>query len=218
MVEIKYFYNSGSGVMRKPIFKKWWFWVIIVVIAIGAMSSKAKKEIDKVVDSKPAATDAGKKDGAKKDEPKKEVSKVNYDNFLKVKMSDDYNNVTSLLGEGSELSSSEVAGIKTVIYSWNGSGFSNMNVTIQNGKVIGKAQVGLKDPDSKVTLEKYNQVKEGMSYEEVKGILGEGTLTSQTKIMQAESLIYSWVNKDGSNMNCAFSGSKVMTKAQINLK
>jgi hypothetical protein len=34
-----------------------------------------------------------------------------------------------------ELTLSEIAGIKTVMYTWNGDGFSNMNVTIQNSVV-----------------------------------------------------------------------------------
>lgn len=149
---------------------------------------------------------------------KEEKTKITYDNFIKVKMGDKYETVTALLGEGKETSSSEVSGIKTVMYEWNGSGISNMNVTIQNGVVTGKAQMGLKEFDAKISLEKYNQVKEGMKYEEVKKVLGEGEITSQTKIMDIESTMYSWINKDGSNMTATFTGDKMDSKAQFNLK
>ena len=51
----------------------------------------------------------------------------------------------SILGcEGTEISSSKMAGITTEMYSWDGSSFaSNMNAMFQNGKMIGKAQFGL---------------------------------------------------------------------------
>lgn len=52
----------------------------------------------------------------------------------------------------------------------------------------------------------------------VKAILGDGEIMSQTKIMDMESIMYSWTNKGGSNMNCTFSDNKMMMKAQFNLK
>lgn len=148
----------------------------------------------------------------------KEESKVNYDNFIKIEMDMSYEDVVALLGEGTQSSSSEISGIKTTIYTWNGKGLSNMNVTIQNDVVAGKAQFGLKDMDAKITLEQFNNVKEGMSYEEVVGLLGEGEVSSVTKIFDVTSTMYEWVNKDGSNMNAIFQGNSLMSKSQFNLK
>lgn len=148
----------------------------------------------------------------------KQDSKVNYDNFIKIEMDMSYEDVVALLGEGTESSSSEISGIKTTIYTWSGKGLSNMNVTIQNGVVAGKAQFGLKDMDAKVTLEQFNNVKEGMSYEEVVGVFGEGEVSSVTKIFDITSTMYEWVNKDGSNMNAIFQGNSLMSKSQFNLK
>lgn len=54
--------------------------------------------------------------------------------------------------------------------------------------------------------------------DEVKDILGEGQILSQTKIMDMESIIYTWINKDGSNANFTFSDGKLEMKAQFNLK
>ena len=148
----------------------------------------------------------------------KEDSKINYDNFTKINMGLTYEEVIALIGEGTEQTSSEISGIKTVIYQWNGNGLSNMNVTIQNDIVTGKAQLGLKDMDAKITLDKYNEVKEGMTYDEVESILGEGQVLSQTKIMDMESIMYDWINKDGSNSNLTFSGGTLQIKSQFNLK
>ncbi len=200
---------------KKKFYKRWWFWLIIVVIIIAAVAGNGGE--DKTSSKKEAPKKSAEKQEEKKSE-KKEDTKVTYENFRKIKMGAKYDEVVALFGEGKELSSSEVGGIKSQMYTWNGSGISNANVTIQNDEVVAKAQVGLGNMDSGITLEKYNQATEGMTYDEVKAILGEGQLTSQTKIMDMESVMYTWINKDGSNANFTFSDDKLEIKAQFNLE
>jgi hypothetical protein len=193
---------------KKSIFRRWWFWVLIAIIIIAAISNGSGKKTA----NSPAKTN---NTAPAKSEP---ASKITYDNFLKIKMGEKLTELEALIGKGSEESSSEISGIKTVIYTWKGPGISNMNVTIQNNIVIGKAQAGLQQMDAKITLDKYNQVKEGMTYDKVKSILGEGQLISETSIMNIESAMYEWINKDGSNMNGTFTGGKLNMKSQFNLK
>jgi len=200
--------------VKKKFYKKWWFWAIIVVIIVAAIGGGAKGDKSNNENS----TKPVEKQEEKSNKEKKEDTKVTYDNFLKVNMGAKYDEVVAILGEGKELSSSEIGGIKNVIYTWNGSGISNVTITIQNDEITAKAQAGLGNKDAGITLDKYNQVTEGMTYDEVKAILGEGQLTSQVKIMDTESIIYSWINKDGSNANFTFSGDKLDMKAQFNLK
>ena len=73
--------------------------------------------------------------------------KLNLEKFNKIETGMTYQQVVDIIGEeGTVLSESEIANIKTIIYSWNGEGSigANANVTFQNGKVVSKAQVGLK--------------------------------------------------------------------------
>ncbi len=200
--------------VKKKFYKKWWFWAIIVVIIVAAIGGGAKGDKSNNENS----TKPVEKQEEKANKEKKEDTKVTYDNFLKVNMGAKYDEVVAILGEGKELSSSEIGGIKNVIYTWNGSGISNVTITIQNDEVSAKAQAGLGNKDAGITLDKYNQVTEGMTYDEVKAILGEGQLTSQIKIMDTESIISSWINKDGSNANFTFSSDKLDMKAQFNLQ
>lgn len=191
--------------------------VILLSFGFVACSKSGDKEQLKDTSTKPVATDTVKKETPKVEE-KKEASKISYDNFLKIKMDSKYEDVVALVGEGTELTSSEISGIKTVMYTWNAGGIGNMNVTIQNSVVISKTAFGLTSIDANVTLEQYEKVQDGMSYSQVNSILGDGVTMSQSKIMDMESMMYVWSNKNASNMNCTFMGDKMIMKAQFGLK
>lgn len=73
--------------------------------------------------------------------------KLNLEKFNKIETGMTYEQVVTIIGEeGTVLSESEISNIKTIIYSWYGKGSigANANITFQNGKVISKAQFGLK--------------------------------------------------------------------------
>ncbi|MBS4869348.1 MAG: DUF3862 domain-containing protein [Eubacterium sp.] len=82
------------------------------------------------------------------------VSGVNNDSeyitlaeFNQIEAGMTYDEVCNIIGsKGTESATSSVAGYNTSIVTWYGNGLagSNANVTFQNGKVLGKAQVGLK--------------------------------------------------------------------------
>lgn len=75
---------------------------------------------------------------------------------------------------------------------------------------------------NKVTLEKFNKVTTGMTYEQVIEIIGfEGELNSEVDFdigEQYRTEIYTWINPNGSNMNATFQGGVLVTKAQAGLK
>jgi hypothetical protein len=70
------------------------------------------------------------------------VGKAQYD-ALQSGMS--YADAVAVLGcAGEELSSSEMAGYKTVMFMWDGNSFgANMNAMFQNDAMVSKAQFGL---------------------------------------------------------------------------
>lgn len=71
-----------------------------------------------------------------------------------------------------------------------------------------------------ITLDDFNSIETGMSYEEVVAIIGyEGTVLSEVEVMDSKSTMYCWYGKDGiSNANVTVSNGKVMSKAQLGLK
>ena len=78
--------------------------------------------------------------------------------------------------------------------------------------------------DTKISLEEFNQIETGMSYEEVVEIGGgEGTVLSESDITgdgQYKTTIYSWDGNGmlGANANVTFQGGKVISKAQFGLE
>lgn len=202
---------------KKKIYKRWWFWLIIIILVVGIANLGSSNEKDVASNAKEKAVTTEQKEDSK-EKTKKEDTKVTYENFLKVTMGQSYEETCSILGEGTEVSSSQVGDISTKMYEWKGNGISNMNVTIQNNIVTSKAQIGLEKNFSDINLEKYNKVTEGMTLDEATSILGEGQILSQSNLMDIETTMYTWINKDGSNCNLTIQGGNVTMKAQFNLK
>ena len=78
--------------------------------------------------------------------------------------------------------------------------------------------------DIKITLEEFNSIETGMTYEQVVEIIGgEGTVLSETDVTgdaQYKTTMYSWEGKGnlGANANITFQAGKVVSKAQFGLE
>ena len=148
---------------------------------------------------------------------------INEEKFDSIQNGMTYDEVVELIGtEGTSLSESEVSGIVTEMYSWESSdGFGNATITFQDGIVINKSQIGISSGDDvKITLEQYDSIENGMSYEDVVSLIGgEGSLLSDSEIAGSTSQIYMWEGSSlGSNANVTFSDGKVISKAQFGLE
>jgi hypothetical protein len=72
---------------------------------------------------------------------------------------------------------------------------------------------------SGLTLDKYNQIKNGMSYQEVVNILGkEGTETMSSGEGRYKVESYKWDGENYQYISVVFMGGKVQSKVQANLK
>lgn len=86
---------------------------------------------------------------------------------------------------------------------------------------VSKDMKGFIITEERLNLEKFNEIKIGMTYEEVVGIIGEeGTVLSETEIANIRTVIYSWYGDGitGANANVTFQNGEVISKAQIGLK
>lgn len=194
---------------NKSVLKKSWLGGIALIIAIGLSGCGSTTSTNNSGTTPAPET---------KVETPKDTKKVTMEKYLQVTMGMSYEDVKKILGDGIEQASVDAAGTNTKAYGWQNDDGTNMMVTLQNDKVTSKAQAGLGKNDAKVTLDKYNQIKEGMTVEEVKGILGEGQETSYTEMVGTKIEMYSWINFDGANMNATFQDGKMNMKAQFGLK
>lgn len=185
---------------KKRIYKRWWFWLIIIGIVLAVAGSLGiKRNTDKVPESS-------------------EDMKITYDNFISIKLGSSYEDVADLLGEGEKKNTSEVVGTKTVTYTWKGEELSSITVTVQNDLVTVKTQTGLGDSKNNVSKEQYDELQEGMSYEAVTSVIGKGVLLSQSRIMNSVAEKYIWTNKDMSVVTLNFTDGVLSTKTQEETK
>lgn len=93
--------------------------------------------------------------------------------------------------------------------------FLNMDSSIQ------KSISGVSDSSEYITMEEYNQIETGMSYDEVRAIIGsDGELSGTSSVGGYTVSIYTWYGNGmaGSNANVTFSNGEVTAKAQVGLE
>lgn len=193
---------------------KWIGIIFVVLIVIGIFAGKSG-------DNSSAPKSDSKQTTASA--PKKDAAHELYDKFLQLPMEGSYDDVKGVMGSDGKLShESQIGDIKTQLYSWN-VGPSNIQATFSNGALTSKAMAGVNmgkpDGASDITMEQFNQIQSGMSYDDVKNITGrDGALISQASLMGQESSMYLWSNGVSGNMTISFAGGAVNSKTQIGLK
>lgn len=163
---------------------------VFLLCLSGCGSSKSKKKDDEVNTSK---VEESKETIKVLNE---ELSNVSYDQYVNIKVGDKLNNVEKELGEANKVKS--VGEVKT--YSWEGEGGKGLSLEVKDGVVISKAQFNLSEGNKEVKIDMYNQLKEGMTQEEVEGILGKGQLTMEENTDGYLRTMYSYYNENGSSL------------------
>lgn len=135
---------TSCGVkIKKPIFKKWWFWAIVavIVIAIGTSNTSNNTSTDTTANS--PVVDNNVADSPKNEKKSPKISKAE---FEALETGITYEDAVAIIGGEGELSSQvDVAGYETKMYIWKGEGAigANANVTFQNNSLTSKSQFGL---------------------------------------------------------------------------
>lgn len=92
----------------------------------------------------------------------------------------------------------------------------------QNSLNTSSSNITINNNTNKITLDKFNKIETGMTYQQVKDIIGEdGTVLSEADMGFGEeyhTIIYVWTASNGiANANVTFQGGKVVGKAQVGL-
>ncbi|MBS5166279.1 MAG: DUF3862 domain-containing protein [Butyricicoccus pullicaecorum] len=92
---------------------------------------------------------------------------------------------------------------------------STMNDTVQ------KQVSGISDDAEYITLDEYNQIQNGMTYDQVVEIIGSsGSSAAESGVNDYTIKIYTWYGNGiaGSNANVTFTNGTVSAKAQVGLE
>lgn len=80
---------------------------------------------------------------------------------------------------------------------------------------------GVSNDSEYITMDEFNQIKTGMSYDEVKNIVGSsGEVSSEVESNGIKIVMITWYGNGtaGSNANVTFTNNEVTAKAQVGLK
>ncbi|MDQ3800509.1 MAG: DUF3862 domain-containing protein [Acidobacteriota bacterium] len=96
---------------------------------------------------------------------------------------------------------------------------STDNTDFSNSKGGGGGGSNKAGSKTALSMEKYNQIKNGMSYKQVAEILGsEGVETMSSGEGKYKVTSYKWEGEDFQFITCVFMGDKMTSKVQANLK
>jgi outer membrane protein assembly factor BamE (lipoprotein component of BamABCDE complex) len=213
--------------------------LIVLFIIIGVATSGGSKSSTKTTTSTTTKSDANLSSSTSKPTdtnqtnatttPASNDGVLTKEKFDKITDGMTYDQVKAIVGsDGELLSESGDKGTEfyTEMYQFKTDGFlSNSTMMFQGGKLINKSQVGLGGNNSNVKIDKakYDQIQNGMTYEQVQQIAGgEGEILSESG--QKGTDLYTIMvqyegNGDlGANVSLMFQGNKLQTKAQFGLK
>lgn len=191
--------------------------IILAVIILAVIAILAKTITDSLADRKKHASG-----NSVASQTQNNTDTITNDMYSQIEMGMTYEQVTKITGSnGQKISEEDSNGITTDMYQWKaGEGFGNVIVTVQNGAVTGKSQTGiLKTNDAVMDLDKYDQIENGMSYDDVKNIIGgDGVLTTESLTADITAQTYTWFAEDGiSNAAVSFQNGAVTSKSQVGL-
>ncbi len=94
-------------------------------------------------------------------------------------------------------------------------------LTMGQNAAIQKSVSGVNDNSEYITMEEYNQIQSGMTYEQVAEIVGSsGEITAESSGGGMSVVVVTWYGNGmaGSNANVTFMNNEVTGKAQVGLK
>lgn len=182
------------------------------ISANDMMANKKSDQNNKATSARPVPANQAEKPA--------DSNGITLEKFKQLESKMNYKQVVEILGgEGVEMSSSGSGAYKSQMYKWSRSDTEFIIVLFLNDKLTNKTQTGLnKKINESLTLEKYNQLKDGMKYEEVTAILGEGDEISKTDILGTSVATYQWKGEDFAYITISIQNGKVTSKSQFGLK
>lgn len=199
---------------------------VVLGCSLGDLGSKSDEAPTPVPDAEDAEKTETKTDSSGDSTSTSSTGKgsITLDSFSKMKNGMTYEEVVKILGkEGEETSSSTIGKYELKSYKWEGEKSARISASFRNNELRSKSQFGLGSSsgsgDADLTKAKYEQIKIGMTYDEVKEIIGSpGEQTSTSTFGNSTLTSYRWKGENFSNMYVRFKDDKVTGKSNSGLK
>lgn len=142
--------------------------------------------------------------------------------FAQIAMDMSLDDVRGVMGSDGELSMSSDHGSygTSEHYRWEGPRTDSISVDFSDGKVSMKHYNTSGTSDGTATLDKFNSVQNGMSYDDVKGVMGgDGILTDEYALQNSDYKTYEWSGSEAfSAASITFENGAVSSMSQYGLK
>lgn len=201
--------------------------VLIIVVAVASSGGDDQASTEPKQEEKKSGSSTSNDSSKTEEKATDKEGVLTEEKFDQIKDGMTYEEVVAIVGaEGTVMSESGDKGtdFHTVIYEFETDGFmSSANMTFQGNKLLNKSQFGLGEgSEVEISLEQFNQIQNGMTYEEVVEIVGgEGEIVSESgeKGTDLHTVVYSYSgNTMVSNVTLMFQGNKLQNKSQAGLE
>lgn len=155
------------------------------------------------------------------------VASAFLDKFNQISYGMSMDDVRGIMGEDGELQSSTTTNLTGTdeSYDWSNGIGDTIGVTFGNGQVNGKNYVSFSSARSAgtATLDAFSAVKNGMSYDDVKNLMGgDGILRTETDIRlgssESTTQSYTWDGDSSGTATVTFNDGTVSSMTQYGLK
>lgn len=214
--------NENVYVAKKPFYKKVWFWVlaILAIIVIGGAVGGGSDP-----DTSSAPENNSSSNSSNKTITQNAAFRKVFDNIAVGDLMNHGDGGTTLdtvekaLGKPSATSATAIQGIETKNYIWSKDGVS-VTVVFNGDQAVSKHITGFKFSRApKFTLDAYNSLEDGSSYEDIVSKYGEPDGLSEMIIGGNKNVTATWATgTKGGTITLEFTNDSLVSKAQSGLE
>lgn len=213
--------NKNVNVAKKPFYKRVWFWILAIIaifVIIGAIGGGSSSNTSE-------NTSESKTSSSNKAVVQNNAYRKAFDNITVGDLMNNgdggtaLNDVEKVLGKPSSTSTTTIQGIETKSYIWNKGG-TVITVQFSNDNTVSKHITGFQfSRTPKFTLDAYNSLEDGSSYDDVVSKYGEPDGLSEMIIGGNKEVTATWVTgTKGGSLTLQFANDSLVSKAQTGLK
>ena len=215
--------SRNVRVVKKPFYKKVWFWVLAILAIIvigGAVGGGSGSDTTSVSESKSNSSNKITSQNTQNNAYRKAFDNIAVGDLMNhgdggTALSD----VEKVLGKPSTTSTTTIQGIETKSCIWSKDGVS-ITVEFNGDQAVSKGITGFKFSRApKFTLDAYNSLEDGSSYEDIVSKYGEPDGLSEMIIGGNKNVTATWATgTKGGTITLEFTNDSLVSKAQSGLE